>query len=100
MPLCVYGNLYHCTLRERLMLDAHLKNGTSRRTVTMTAPLLLTSGWVRFEAVLHSYGTSPVGGGGWYRFVTEHTHGYFIGLPHWDSRLVAHDLLSRSVTLS
>ena len=31
------------------------------RTVTMTATLLLTSGLVSYEAVLHSCGTSPVG---------------------------------------
>ena len=47
--------LYSCT---------QLGNGTGRRTVTMMAPLLLTSGLVRHEAVLHSCGTSPVGGGG------------------------------------
>ena len=42
--------------------DAHLGNGTGRRTPTLAAPLLLTSGSVRYEAVLHSYGTSPGGG--------------------------------------
>ena len=35
------------------LLDAHLGNGTGRRTVTMVAPLVLTSGPVRYEAVLH-----------------------------------------------
>ena len=42
---------------------AHLGNSTGRRTVTMAAPLLLTSGPVRYEAVLYSCGTSPVAGG-------------------------------------
>ena len=44
------------------LLDAHLGNGSGRRTVTMMAPLLLTHGLVRYEAVLHSCGTSLVGG--------------------------------------
>ena len=35
---------------------------TGRKTATMTAPLLLTSGTVRYVAVFHSCGTSPVGG--------------------------------------
>ena len=43
------------------LLDAHLWNGTGHRIVTMTALLLLTSGLVRYEAVLHGCGTSPVG---------------------------------------
>ena len=43
------------------LFDAHLGNGTVRRTVTMMAPLILTSGLVRYEAVLHSCGTSPGG---------------------------------------
>ena len=34
----------------------------SHRTATMKAPLLFTSGLVRHEAVLHSCGTSLVGG--------------------------------------
>ena len=41
---------------------AHLENGTGRRIATMVAPLLLTSGPVKYEALLHSCGTSPVGG--------------------------------------
>ena len=45
-------------------LDAYLGNGTSHRTATMTAPLLLTSGPERYEAVLHSCWASPVGGTG------------------------------------
>ena len=43
------------------MLDAHLGNGTSHRTAITTAPLLLTRGLVRYEAVLDSCGTSLVG---------------------------------------
>ena len=56
---------------------AHLGKATGRRTATMAAPLLvlLTSGPVRYEAVLHSCGTSVVGEGGWYRLVTVCTHG-------------------------
>ena len=42
------------------LLDAHLGNGTGHRTVTMAAPLLLTSGPARYEALLHGCGTSPV----------------------------------------
>ena len=38
----------------------NLGNSTGHRTVTMAAPLLLTSGPGRYEAVLHSCGTSPV----------------------------------------
>ena len=49
-----------------LLLDACLGNGTGQRTATMMAPLVLTSGPVRYEAVLHSCRTSPVGGGGLY----------------------------------
>ena len=44
------------------MLDAHLGNSTGHRTATMTAPLLLTSGPVQYEAVLHRCATSPIGG--------------------------------------
>ena len=62
-----------------------------------------SSGLARCEAVLHSCGTSPVGGGeggvclfmslqqlgshqDGYQHVTVHTHGDFILLPHWDTR--------------
>ena len=34
-------------------LDAHLRNGTNRRTSTMTAPLLLISGLAKYETALH-----------------------------------------------
>ena len=51
-------SLYCC-----IVACAHLGNCTGRRTVTMIAPLLFTSGPVRYEAVLHSCGTSPVGRG-------------------------------------
>ena len=37
-----------------------LENSTVCRIVTMEAPLLLTSGLVRYEAVLRGCGTSPV----------------------------------------
>ena len=51
--VCMAG-LYHSTIA-----CTHL----GCRTVTMVAPLLLTSGPVMCEAVLHSCGTSPVGRG-------------------------------------
>ena len=70
------GSLHRC-----IVAYTHLENGTGHRTATMVAPLLLTSGPVRYEAVLQSCGTSPVGGGG-YRLVTVRTHGDFIVLPH------------------
>ena len=34
------------------LLDAHLRSGTGHRPVTVMAPLLLTSGPVRYEAML------------------------------------------------
>ena len=55
------GSLYHC-----IVACTHLGNSTCPRTVTMVAPLLLNSGLGRYEAVLHSCGTSPVGQGGGY----------------------------------
>ena len=62
---------------------AHVGNSTGYRTATLAAPLLLTSGLVRYEARLHSCGTSPVGGGG-DRLVTVRTHDDFTVLPRWD----------------
>ena len=44
------------------MLDAHLGNGTGRRTVRIAVPLLVTSGPVTYEVVLHSWATSPMRG--------------------------------------
>ena len=44
------------------LLDSHLGNGTGRRTAILMAPLLLVSRPLRYDAVLHSRGTSPVGG--------------------------------------
>ena len=38
------------------LFDAHLGKGTVHRTATMVAPLLLTSGPAKYEAVLHSCG--------------------------------------------
>ena len=61
-----------------LLLNTHLWNGTCCRTVTMAAALLLISGSMRYEAPLHSCGTSLVEGGGeWFRLVTVRTHGDF-----------------------
>ena len=43
-----------------MLLYAHLESGTGYRTVTMVAPLLFTSGPVRYEAVLHSCEALPI----------------------------------------
>ena len=51
------GSSYH-----RIVGCAHVGNGTGRRTVTLVAPVLLTSGVVRYETVFHSCGTKPSGG--------------------------------------
>ena len=88
-PMCVWE------VCVSLMLDAHLGNGTGHRTVTMTAPLLPTSGLVRYEAVFHNCRTCLVGEG--YQLVTLYTHGDFIVLPHWNTWLLAS---SHSITLS
>ena len=60
-----------CTglLYYSIVACAHLSIGTGHRTLTVAAPLLLTSGPVRYEVVLHKCGTSSVRGGG-YRLVT------------------------------
>ena len=55
--MCMWS-LYCC-----LVACVHLWNGTGRRTMKMAASLLLASGLVRYEAVLHSCGTRPVGEG-------------------------------------
>ena len=70
------------------LLDAHLGNGTGHRTVTMAAPLLFTSGLVRYEAVLHSYGESLVGRAK-YWLLSVRTHDDFIVLPHGNTRPLA-----------
>ena len=74
---------------------AHLGNGTSRRTVTLEAPLLRTNDPVRYEAVLHSCWKSLMGGS-----ETVSTHGDFILLSQWTSGCQQNDLLSHSVSLS
>ena len=43
------GDLHHC-----IVACAHLGNGTGCRTVTMVAPLLLTSCRAKYEVGLHS----------------------------------------------
>ena len=53
------------SLYNSIVACAHLENGTGCRTVTMAAPLLLTSGPVSYEAMLRSCGTSSVGERGW-----------------------------------
>ena len=50
---CV-DSLWHCIVALCTLREC--------RTATMTAPLLLTHGPVRYEAVLHSCGTNPVWG--------------------------------------
>ena len=56
MGVCM-ENLYCC-----IVACTYLGSGSGHRTATMAAHLLLTSGPVRCEAVLHSCGASPVGG--------------------------------------
>ena len=48
MYFCM-GGLYHY-----IVACTYLGNGTGHRTVTMAAPLLVTSSSVRYEAVLHN----------------------------------------------
>ena len=69
MCVCM-GCLYHY-----IVACAHLENGTGRRTPTMAAPLLLTRGLVRYEAVVHSCGTNSVCVCVWRR------GGYRLGVP-------------------
>ena len=55
--VCVcMGNLYRCIG----IACVHLGNGTCHKTVTMAASLLLSCVSVRYEAVVHLCGTSPV----------------------------------------
>ena len=77
-PYMCMGSSYRC-----IVACVHLGNGTGRRTVTLTTPLLLTSRPVRFEAVLHSCGTIPVGSG--YRLVTICSYRDIIVQPHWNT---------------
>ena len=50
------GVSHHC-----IVACAHLLKSTDRSTATKAAPLLLTNGPVRYEAVLNSSGTSRWG---------------------------------------
>ena len=61
LRLCMSGVCMGSSCRC-IVACMHLGNGTGRRTATLAAPLLLTSGLMRYEAVLDSWGTSPVGG--------------------------------------
>ena len=99
MCICIVRRMYVNVCAQLLLMEgldryivacAHIGNGTGRSTATLAPPLLvlLTSGLVRYEARLHSCGTSPVGQGG-NQFVTVRTHGDFIVLPQWDIRLPA-----------
>ena len=82
--LCVWGCSYPC-----IVACTHFGNGTGHRTATDVTQLLLllTSGPAMYEAVFHSCGTSPVGGGD--RFVIVHTQCKFMVLHLWDIRLPA-----------
>ena len=57
MYVCM-GSLYRC-----IVDCAYLGNCPCHRTVPKAVPLLLSSGPVKYEAVLPSCGTIPVGGG-------------------------------------
>ena len=70
------GSSYCC-----IVAHVYLRNSTGRRTVTLVAALVLINGPVRYEGVVHSCGRSLVGGRVW-------THGGFIVLPHWNTRLL------------
>ena len=70
------GSLYHC-----IVACTDLGNSTGHRTVTLAALLLLISGLVWYEALLHSCGTSPVGGTDLWQCTLMTT---FIVLPHCD----------------
>ena len=80
------GSSPHC-----IVACAHLGNGTGHRTATLVAPLLLSSGLVRYDTIL-----GLVEWGGEYRLVTVCTLGDFIVLPQWNtSGTLSHsDLLS------
>ena len=65
--------------------SAPIGNGTCCRTLTMAAPILLTSGLVRYKSVLHGCCTRSVRVG-WYRLVIVHTYGDSIVLPQWNIR--------------
>ena len=62
--VCVYGCRHGEFVPLYCLLAHTLGNGTGRRLTTMVTPLLLTSGLVRYEAGLHSCGTSPLEEGG------------------------------------
>ena len=51
------GSLYHY-----MTACTHLGNSMGHRTLTLAAHLLFIIDLVRYEAVLHSCGTSPVAG--------------------------------------
>ena len=73
---CVYGEfvlLYSCLMHTKEMAQV-------TGTATRLAPLLFTSGSVRYEALPHSCGTNPVLGMG--TDISQCTHGVFIVLPH------------------
>ena len=57
------------------LLDAHLGNSIGCRTVTIMAPLLLTSGLAVYEDVLHSCGRRPVG---WRVWTCDSAHSWWL----------------------
>ena len=60
MSVCM-GSLYRC-----IVAFTHLGNSTGRTTATMTAPLLLTSGPVRYEALCFTVVGQAQWQRGWY----------------------------------
>ena len=56
------GDLLMVVSQRCIIACAHLENGTGHRTVAFAALLLLTSDLARYEAVLHTCGTSLVEG--------------------------------------
>ena len=60
--VCMYVYMYVYVEFVPLYSCLHTLRELSDRTVTLVKPLLLTSGVVRYEAVFHSCGTSPMEG--------------------------------------
>ena len=92
--VCVYGELlllYSCLMHTKGMAQAtklwqwrpHYFSLVVRWSMKLCFTLVGQARW-----------------GDGYRFVTVCTHGDFIMLPHWNTRLLAPFLLSYSVTLS
>ena len=90
--ICIYHNLCSCMYGEFVSLYNCLMHAMGMPQVAELRQwwhhyLPLTSGLVKYEAVLHNCGRNPGGDG--YRLVTVRTHDDFIVLPHWNTRLPA-----------